>query len=91
MSIESREATETLADIEQIADRVRQSRFYNFAKLIVVLGGALGFRRIRPVPDAAPAGRDGLDRYQSAGCDRIGRDQRVRPRKIRRANVRRLG
>ena len=43
MSIESREATEALADIEQIADPVRQSRFYNFASLILVLWGALVF------------------------------------------------
>jgi hypothetical protein len=43
MSIESREATEALADIEQIADRVRQSRFYNFASLILILWGALVF------------------------------------------------
>ena len=43
MSIESREAAEALADIEQIADRVRQSRFYNFASLILILWGALVF------------------------------------------------
>ena len=43
MSIESREATEALADIKRIADRVRQSRFYNLASLILILWGALVF------------------------------------------------
>ncbi len=43
MSIESREAAEALADIEEIADRVRQSRLYNLASLILVLWGALVF------------------------------------------------
>ena len=43
MSIESREAAEALADIHRIAGRVRQSRFYNFASLILVLWGALVF------------------------------------------------
>ena len=43
MSIESREAAESLADIERIADRVRQSRLYNLASLILILWGVLVF------------------------------------------------
>ena len=41
--IDSREAAAALSDIDSIARRVRQSRFYNFASLMLVLWGALIF------------------------------------------------
>lgn len=41
MSIESHEAAAALDDIESIVRRVRQSRIYNLASLIVIMWGAL--------------------------------------------------
>jgi hypothetical protein len=41
MNIDAREAASALSDIETIAQRVRQSRFYHFASLMLVLWGAL--------------------------------------------------
>lgn len=43
MSIERREAAAALDDIEQIVRRVRQSRIYNFASLMLIMWGALVF------------------------------------------------
>jgi hypothetical protein len=43
MSIESREAAAALSDIEDIVRRVRQSRIYDLASLILILWGALVF------------------------------------------------
>ena len=41
--IDSREASEALADIDDIAQRVRQSAIYNVASLIMILWGVLVF------------------------------------------------
>jgi hypothetical protein len=41
MSIESREAAAALSDIEDIVRRVRQSRIYQFASLMLIMWGAL--------------------------------------------------
>ena len=41
MSIESREAAAALSDIEDIVRRVRQSRIYDLASLMLILWGAL--------------------------------------------------
>ena len=43
MNIESREAAAALNDIEQIVRRVRQSRIYDLASLMLILWGALTF------------------------------------------------
>jgi hypothetical protein len=43
MSIESQEAAAALSDINDIARRVRQSRIYNLASLMLILWGALTF------------------------------------------------
>jgi hypothetical protein len=43
MSIDAREAASALSDIETIAQRVRRSRFYNFASLMLILWGVLIF------------------------------------------------
>jgi hypothetical protein len=41
--IDSHQASEALADINEIARRVRQSRIYNLASLMLILWGALVF------------------------------------------------
>jgi hypothetical protein len=41
--IDSREASEALADINDIARRVRQSRIYDLASLMLIMWGALTF------------------------------------------------
>jgi FtsH-binding integral membrane protein len=41
--IDSKQASEALNDIEQIVRRVRQSRIYNLASLIMIMWGALVF------------------------------------------------
>ena len=41
--IDSREASEALADINEIARRVRQSRIYNLASLMLIMWGVLVF------------------------------------------------
>ncbi|MBA2398892.1 MAG: hypothetical protein H0V72_09355 [Bradyrhizobium sp.] len=41
--IDSQQASEALADIDDIARRVRQSRIYNLASLLMILWGALVF------------------------------------------------
>jgi hypothetical protein len=43
MSIESREAAAALSDIEDIVRRVRQSRIYHLASLMLIMWGALVF------------------------------------------------
>jgi hypothetical protein len=43
MSIESREAAAALSDIEDVVRRVRQSRIYNLASLLLIMWGALVF------------------------------------------------
>ncbi|MES2195580.1 MAG: hypothetical protein V4517_14275 [Pseudomonadota bacterium] len=43
MTIESREAAAALSDIEDVVRRVRQSRIYNFASLMLMMWGALVF------------------------------------------------
>jgi hypothetical protein len=43
MSIESREAAAALSDIEDIVRRVRQSRIYQLASLLLIMWGALTF------------------------------------------------
>ncbi len=43
MSIESREAAAALDDIEQVVRRVRQSRIYDLASLMLIMWGALVF------------------------------------------------
>jgi hypothetical protein len=43
MSIESHEATASLNEIDAIVRRVRQSRIYNLASLIMIMWGALVF------------------------------------------------
>jgi hypothetical protein len=43
MTIDSSEAAAALSDIDAIARRVRQSRFYNFSSLLLLLWGALIF------------------------------------------------
>jgi len=43
MSIESREAAAALSDIEDIVRRVRQSRIYQLASLMLIMWGALVF------------------------------------------------
>ena len=43
MSIESREAAAALSDIEDVVRRVRQSRIYNFASLMLIMWGVLVF------------------------------------------------
>ncbi|MDP1908357.1 MAG: hypothetical protein Q8K85_08650 [Hyphomicrobium sp.] len=43
MSIESREAAAALSDIEDIVRRVRQSRTYQLASLLLIMWGALVF------------------------------------------------
>ena len=42
-NIDAREAASALSDIDEIANRVRQSTIYNLASLILVLWGALTF------------------------------------------------
>ena len=54
--IDSREASEALAEINEMTRRVRQSRIYNLASLMLIMWGALVFagylgaflRRARP-------------------------------------------
>ena len=41
--IDSQQASEALADIRTIARRVRQSRIYNIASLMLIMWGALVF------------------------------------------------
>jgi hypothetical protein len=41
--IDSREASEALADINEMTRRVRQSRIYNLASLMLIMWGALVF------------------------------------------------
>ena len=41
--IDSREASEALAEIDEITRRVRQSRIYNIASLMLIMWGALVF------------------------------------------------
>ena len=41
--IDSQQASEALADINEIARRVRQSRIYNLASLMLIMWGALVF------------------------------------------------
>jgi hypothetical protein len=41
--IDSRQATEALTEIDKIVRRVRQSRIYNFASLMLIMWGALVF------------------------------------------------
>jgi hypothetical protein len=41
--IDSKQATEALTDIESVVRRVRQSRIYNFASLMLIMWGALVF------------------------------------------------
>ena len=41
--IDSQQASEALADIDEIARRVRQSRIYNLASLMLIMWGALVF------------------------------------------------
>ena len=41
--IDSQQASEALADIREIARRVRQSRIYNLASLLMIMWGALVF------------------------------------------------
>jgi hypothetical protein len=41
--IDSRQATEALTEIDEIVRRVRQSRIYNFASLMLIMWGALVF------------------------------------------------
>lgn len=43
MTINSTEAAAALSDIDAVARRVRQSRFYSFSSLMLVLWGALTF------------------------------------------------
>jgi hypothetical protein len=43
MTIDSQQATEALADINEIVRRVRQSRIYNIASLMLILWGVLVF------------------------------------------------
>jgi hypothetical protein len=43
MTIDRSEAAAALANIEQIAGQVRQSRFYNYASLILILWGTIVF------------------------------------------------
>jgi hypothetical protein len=43
MSIDSQEAASALSDIESIVRRVRQSRIYNLASLIMIMWGVLTF------------------------------------------------
>jgi hypothetical protein len=43
MSIDRRQATEALTDIDEIVGRVRQSRIYNFSSLMLIMWGALVF------------------------------------------------
>lgn len=42
-SIDPREAASALSDIDDIVRRVRQSRIYNFASMILIMWGALTF------------------------------------------------
>ena len=42
-NIDAREAASALSDIDEIANRVRQSTIYNLASLILALWGALTF------------------------------------------------
>ena len=43
MSIDSQEAASALSDIDVIVRRVRQSRIYNLASLMIIMWGALAF------------------------------------------------
>ena len=43
MSIDRRQATEALTDIDEIVCRVRQSRIYNFSSVMLIMWGALVF------------------------------------------------
>ena len=60
--IDSRQASEALDDINEIARRVRQSRIYNLASLMLIMWGALVFAgnigsfcgRARPAISGSP-------------------------------------
>ncbi len=54
MSIESREAAAALSDIEDIVRRVRQSRIYHLASLMLIMWGALSVRRLHRVVPGWP-------------------------------------
>ena len=74
--IDSREASEALADINEMTRRVRQSRIYNLASLMLIMWGALVFAGyLGDVSGAAP-GRLCLGRAERRRCRGIVCDQR---------------
>ena len=76
--IDSREASEALAEINEMTRRVRQSRIYNLASLMLIMWGALVFAGYLGTVSAAAPGRLFLGRAERRGRRGIVCDQRLR-------------
>ena len=86
--IDSQQASEALADINDIVRRVRQSRIYNLASLMLIMWGALVFAGYLGRYLSAALCRLCLDRGLCRRARGFVRDQRLRPSRVRRPHLR---